>query len=141
MRMFYNRPRTATVHKGHLCSPITLLHGQFVDDCKDCLPTPKLACFVLDLATEMCKFYKNEADRRQAFRDLICDPFEIKLTVESRGSVLFPPFLFFRYMYAITTYCRLQEWYPLGRLSPEISPLLVMSYGVNVAFFWVQRRA
>jgi hypothetical protein len=78
IRMFCNRPRTAT------STPITLLHpifGKFVDDCKDCLPTPDLACFALDLATEMCKFYKNEVDRAQAFRDLIWDQLEIKLDV------------------------------------------------------------
>ena len=74
--MFCNRPRTAN------STPITLLHpifGQFVDDCKNCPLTPKLARFALELATEMCKFYKSEADRAQVFRDLICDRLEIKL--------------------------------------------------------------
>src|ERR1700691_2366568 len=76
IRMFCNRPRMAT------STPITLLHpifGQFIDDCKDCPLTPKLARFALELATEMCKFYKSEADRAQVFRDLICDRLEIKL--------------------------------------------------------------
>jgi hypothetical protein len=61
---------------------IALLHpifGEFVDDCKDCLITPKLAFFALELATEMCRLYTNGADRAQVFRDLICNRLEIKL--------------------------------------------------------------
>jgi hypothetical protein len=74
--MFCNRPWTANP------TPITLLHpifGQFVDDCKNCPLTPKLARFALELATEMCKFFKSEADRAQAFRDLIWERLSIKL--------------------------------------------------------------
>ena len=75
-RMFCNRPRTAN------STPITLLHpifGQFVDDCKNHPLDPKIARFVLDLATEMCKFYKSKGERAQAFRDLILERLGIEL--------------------------------------------------------------
>jgi len=59
-RAFCNRPRVANP------TPITLLHstfGQFVDDCRDQPLDPKLAFFVPELVTEMCKFHQNEAVR------------------------------------------------------------------------------
>ena len=74
-RVFCNRPRTAT------STPITLLHpifGQFVDNC-NCLPTPESASCALDLATQMCSFYPNEAARAAAFRALVYDRLGIKL--------------------------------------------------------------
>ena len=80
IRMFCNRPRTAT------STPTTLLHpifGQFVDGCKDCLPTPELACFALELATQMCKFYPNETARAQTFRDVVYERLGIKVNAAS----------------------------------------------------------
>ncbi|KIM73510.1 hypothetical protein PILCRDRAFT_15165 [Piloderma croceum F 1598] len=38
-----------------------------------------MACFSLELATEMCKFHESEADRALAFRDLIWGRLKIKL--------------------------------------------------------------
>ena len=40
---------------------------------------PQIACFVLGLATKMCKYYDHEAGRAQAFRDWIWERFGIKL--------------------------------------------------------------
>ena len=74
--MFCNRPRTAN------STPITLLHpvfGQFVADSKNHPLDPKIACFALELATEMCKFYKSKGERAQAFRDLILERLDIEL--------------------------------------------------------------
>ena len=76
IRMFCNRPRTAT------STPITLLYpifGQFVDDCKNCLPTPELARLALELATKMCTFYPNEAARAQTFREFVYERLGIRL--------------------------------------------------------------
>ena len=73
--MFCNRPRTAT------STPITLLHpifGQFVDNC-NCLPTPESARFALDLATQMCSFYRDEGTRAHTFRELIYNRLGIQL--------------------------------------------------------------
>jgi hypothetical protein len=74
--MFCNRPRTAN------STPITLLHpvfGQFVADSKNHPLDPEIACFALELATAMCKFYKSESERAQAFRDLILEQLGIEL--------------------------------------------------------------
>jgi len=74
--MFCNRPRTAN------STPITLLHpvfGQFVADSKNHPLDPKIACFALELATEMCKFYKSKGERAQSFRDLILERLDIEL--------------------------------------------------------------
>lgn len=74
--MFCNRPRTAN------STPITLLHpifGKFVEDCKVHPLDPEMAKFTLELATDMCKFYQDEADFALAFRALIGERLKIKL--------------------------------------------------------------
>ena len=76
IRMFCNRPQMFT---STLIMLLHLIFGQFVDNCKNCHTTPELACFALDLATQMCAFYPNEASREQVFHELAYEGLGIKL--------------------------------------------------------------
>ncbi|KAI6022656.1 hypothetical protein EDC04DRAFT_2936657, partial [Pisolithus marmoratus] len=56
--------------------PVTLLHtvfGEFVDECHTHEPTSEDNTFVLELSSQMSKFFENESQRQKTFMEILCN--------------------------------------------------------------------
>ncbi|KAI5986002.1 hypothetical protein EDC04DRAFT_2589995 [Pisolithus marmoratus] len=54
--------------------PVTLLHtvfGEFVDECRTHEPTSEDNTFVLELSSQMSKFFENESQRQKTFMEIL----------------------------------------------------------------------
>jgi hypothetical protein len=76
-RILCNRPA------GLLSIPVTLLHpifGQFMDNCRDHVPTPQDNEFVRVLSSRMSDFFVTETARRDAFIDIMSQYYHLQLS-------------------------------------------------------------